>query len=144
MTLFSLSRTSVGAILVTLAAASVVCAQSWTGSVDNDWTKSGNWTSGVPGSGATAVFNSAGNGNTNISLGGIAQPINGLLFTSGTAEYTIGQLSGDALNFDDGGGILADSSVTNAQTIMADALTNGSGLLVENDASNGGAAPAMV
>ncbi len=84
------------------------------------------------------MFNSTGNGNTDISLAGATQPINSLFFTGGAAEYTIGQLSGDALDFDDGGGILADSSVTNAQTIMADSLTNGSGLLVENDASNGG------
>ncbi|HVT30809.1 MAG TPA: hypothetical protein VHE81_22580, partial [Lacipirellulaceae bacterium] len=141
MTMFSSSRTSVGAILVTIAVATVACGQTWTGSIDNDWTKSGNWDSGVPGSGAIASFQNAGNGNTNISLGGSAQPIGNLVFqTASAAAYTIGQLPGDSLSFDDLGGILVDSTVTNPQTINASVQIPGpNGMLVVNNVSNGGA-----
>ncbi len=49
-------------------------AETWTGAVDNNWVTQGNWdTNAVPVSGSAATFNSAGNGNTNISLAGSAR-----------------------------------------------------------------------
>ena len=80
-------------------------AQTWTGlaSPDNNWTTVGNWDTGVPVSGNTAIFNGTGNGNTTINLGGTSQPINWIYYdTANAAAYTIGQTAGDALNFDTG------------------------------------------
>jgi hypothetical protein len=131
-----------GAIVILLASVSLVRAETWTGlaAPDNNWTTSGNWDSGVPGSGATAFFDNAGNGNTSISLDGATRPINSLFFnTASAAAYTVGQMPGDALSFDDGGAIFVDGSVTNPQTINAAVLTNGSGMIIENHVSNGGA-----
>jgi hypothetical protein len=121
----------------------VALGSTWTGlaAPDNNWTTAGNWDSGVPGSGVVATFDSAGNGNTTISLGGSTQPIGGLFFNSANAAtYTVGQLPGDALSFDDGGAVLLDASVTNPQTINATVRTNGDGLLITNNVSNGGVA----
>jgi hypothetical protein len=99
----------------------------------------GNWDSGVPGSGQIAFFDSAGNGNTTVDLGNSARPINSVSFlTANAAAYTIGQQANDALNFDSNGGILVDAAVTTPQTINAQVRTNGAGLLVNNQASNGG------
>ena len=115
--------------------------QTWTGlaAPDNSWTTAGNWNGGVPGSGATVIFNGPGNGNTNISLGGETQPIDTLLFdTPNAAAYTLGQLSEDALAFEDGGLFVVDSTVTTPQVINATLRVNGD-LLVTNSVSNGGA-----
>jgi fibronectin-binding autotransporter adhesin len=115
--------------------------QTWTGQAapDNRWTTAGNWNGGVPGSGATVIFNGPGNGNTNISLGGETQPIDTLLFdTPSAAAYTLGQLPGDALAFEDGGLFRVDTTVTTPQVINATLRVNGD-LLVTNGVSNGGA-----
>lgn len=136
---FARRASLVGAIISVFVLIPLVRASTWDGSEDNNWIEPLNWDAGVPGSGATATFDNAGNGNTTISLGGATQPINGLLFTSANAAaYTIGNQPGDALNFDDSGGILVDATVTTAQTINADLLTQGAGLLVTNAVSNGG------
>ncbi len=141
MKLFSSSRTSVGAILLVVAAGTLVHAQQeWTGAVDNDWTNAGNWNSSVPQSGDVAIFDNAGNGNTTINLGGATQPINGLYFdTASAAAYTIGQQTGDTLDFDSGGTVTVTNAVTTSQTINAAVNVNGAGMLVYNNVNNGGA-----
>src|SRR5215208_1947434 len=93
-----------------IAAASVASAQTvstWTGlaAPSNNWTDGANWDTNpiAPAGSDIAVFNGAGNGNTNISLGGGTQPIGSILFdTASAASYTIGQTGGDTLSFNDG------------------------------------------
>ena len=67
----------------------------WSGTASSLWTtggSGGNWSnSPVPVSGQLAMFNNAGNGNTTINLGGIAQPIGSLGFdTAKIRSLTIG------------------------------------------------------
>jgi hypothetical protein len=103
-------------------------AETWTGAVDNNWATQGNWdTNTVPGSGNAATFNSAGNGNTNISLGNSARPINTIAFdTDQAAAYNLGVLdSGDQFDFDSNGAISVSSTVANLQTINAAIVTAG-------------------
>ena len=112
-------------------------SQNWTGlaAPNNQWTTLANWDTAVPGSGNTAVFNGAGNGNTSISLGGSAQPIGALQFIANPAAYTLGTLaSGDKFNFDAGGSITVNNSVTTPQTINANIQASGS-LIVTNDSA---------
>src|SRR5262245_1559779 len=107
---FIFRRFFVAACVATLAAASVSLAQntrSWTGlaAPDSLWTTLGNWNTGVPVGGDTALFDSAGNANTSISLGAATQPIKTIRFDgAGATPYTLGVLSsGDKFNFDAGG-----------------------------------------
>jgi hypothetical protein len=129
-----------GAIVGVVVAASVEAqvTSTWTGlaAPDNNWTSAGNWDSGVPDSFDTALFNGAGNGNTNISLGAATQPINTVLFQSGAAAYTLGESVGDTLSFDSNGALFVVAGVTTAQTIDAAVQTNGL-LEVHNSVSNG-------
>ena len=118
----------IAAIVALAAASSTVVAENWTGTADTLWTNTSNWdTFTVPGSGGTANFIDAGNGNTNISLGGASQPIGTISFdTASAAAYTLGVLSsGDAFNFDPNGTIAVGSTVTTAQTINAGIVANG-------------------
>jgi hypothetical protein len=120
-------RLLVVTVLALLADRSAL-AQTWTGAVDNNWTIPGNWdTNTVPGSGSAATFNSAGNGNTNISLGNVPRPINTIAFdTDQAAGYNLGVLdSGDQFDFDANGAISVSSTVANLQTINATIVTGG-------------------
>ena len=81
------------------------------------------------------MFNSPGNGNTSVSLGGGTQPIGAILFDSSPAAYTLGALSsGDKFNFDAGGAITANNTVTTPQIINANIQANGT-LTVNNGGS---------
>ncbi len=123
---------------VLIAAPAWAQISTWTGLADNNWATSGNWNAGVPGSGGTAVFDGPASGNTSISLGGATQSVNTLFFDSpSAAAYTLGQLLGDALSFDNGGLLVVSDSVTAPQMINATVLVN-SGLMVSNFVSNGG------
>lgn len=68
-------------------------SDAWDGSTDTTWATETNWLLdplAAPGSGETATFNGAGNGNTNIDLGS-GVTIGSILFdTSSAAAYTIG------------------------------------------------------
>ena len=67
-------------------------SDSWTGSTNSLWATVGNWTTAtsVPGTGETATFNAAGNGNTTIDLGA-GVTVGSLVFdTASAAAYTIG------------------------------------------------------
>jgi hypothetical protein len=138
---FAALRVFVAAILfLFIAAPARAQLSTWTGSAapDNNWATPGNWNAGVPGSGATAVFDGPGNGNTSISLGGATQSLNTLFFdTPSAAAYTIGQLPGDALSFDNGALLVVSDTVTAPQVINAEVLVNG-GLQATNFVSNGG------
>ena len=105
---------------------------TWDGDTNSDWGTGTNWVgdpadAAVGGSGFDATFNSLGNGNTSIDLGG-TQTINHLFFNNaGTASYTIGVLGTDTLVFDNGGGIDTNAALDADQTIAADLLLGNSG-----------------
>jgi fibronectin-binding autotransporter adhesin len=116
-------------------------AQTWTGAATTAWGTAGNWDTTVPGSGATATFNGAGNGNVAIDLGGVARPIGTILFdTANAAGYTFSGNPGDAFVFDAAGGITITSTVTTSQTFNTPlqflgaftATNNGTGVLTLN------------
>ncbi|HEY1378950.1 MAG TPA: hypothetical protein VGF55_19265 [Gemmataceae bacterium] len=127
---------ALAAALVALAPPPARGQSSWTGAVSNAWTDPGNWsTNSVPGAGGTAQFDGPGNGNTTITLGGAAQPINTVLFTGSPVAYTLGNTAGDALGFDAAGGaITVNTGVTTAQTFAAGVVANGA-LAVTNSGS---------
>ena len=115
--------------------------QTWTGlGGDNIWTTSGNWNAAVPVSTDTALFNSAGNSNTSISLSAASQPINTIQFdTANAAAYSLGVLaSGDSFNFDAGGAISVTNTVTTLQTINAAVQTNGNLTITNSGTAAGG------
>jgi autotransporter-associated beta strand protein len=80
------------AIAVNFVAPSASAASAaWTGTTDALWATTTNWTaSPVPGAGDTATFNSAGNGNTTIDLGGGVSVGSVVFDTASAAAYTIG------------------------------------------------------
>src|SRR4029079_6145625 len=136
-------RLFVAICVSTLAATSSVRAQStrsWTGlaSPNNSWTTLGNWNTGIPSSGDRALFDSAGNANTSISLGAATQPIKTIQFDgAGATAYTLGVLaSGDKFTFDAGGAIFVANNITALETINAAIQANG-GLTVTNNGSPG-------
>jgi autotransporter-associated beta strand protein len=83
--------TQITCLLMLAAAFSLKAASgTWTGATDNTWAGA-NWSATpVPGTGDTATFNGAGNGNTTIDLGGGVTISNLLFSTSSVAAYTIG------------------------------------------------------
>src|ERR1051326_3737347 len=95
---------------------------SWLGTADATWANASNWsTTPVPGTGDTATFNGAGNGNIAINLGG-GVTINTVLFdTSSAASYIIGTgaVGSQTLTLDNGGAITVNSTVTNNETVNA-------------------------
>src|SRR5262245_61253621 len=116
-------RLFVLAFVFSIAAPPLAVAQntrSWTGlaAPNNNWTKVGNWNTGLPVSGDTALFDSSGNSNTSISLGAATQPINTIRFDGAAATpYTLGVLaSGDKFNFDAGGSIVVAGNIAALQT----------------------------
>ncbi|RBP38153.1 putative secreted protein with PEP-CTERM sorting signal [Roseimicrobium gellanilyticum] len=125
-----LASAIVGACVLLLALQPAPAATAtWNGTTDAVWGTTTNWnTSLVPGTGDTATFNNAGNGNTNIDLGaGII--LNTLLFdTAGAGAYTIGSgaAGSQTLTLDNGGAITINATVTTSQLINA-------GLVLGND-----------
>ncbi|MBC7784604.1 MAG: autotransporter-associated beta strand repeat-containing protein, partial [Burkholderiales bacterium] len=117
-------------------------SDTWSGTTNSLWSLNTNWLGGnVPGTGDTATFANAGNGNTTIDLGG-GVTTSTLLFTSASvAGYTIGSGGPNAqlLTLNDGGAINVDASVGNAQTIDAGVVlgTTG-GATTVTFANNGG------
>lgn len=96
---------------------------NWTGANGSTWAGS-NWSSSpIPGTPTirTATFNSAGGGNTTVSLGG-GVTINTVLFdTASVAAYTIGSggVGSQTLTLENGGALTTSSTVTNGQVINA-------------------------
>ena len=103
-------------------------SDTWVGTMDATWATSTNWLGGsVPGTGDTATFNNAGNGNTTVDLGA-GVTLGSLLFdTSSTAAYTIGSgaVGSQTLTLDTTGNAIAmNSTVTSDEFINANlALT---------------------
>jgi hypothetical protein len=98
---------------------------NWTGADGSTSTWAGsNWSSSpIPGTPTirTATFNSAGSGNTTVSLGG-GVTINTVLFdTASAAAYTIGSgaVGSQTLTLENGGALTTSSTVINGQVINA-------------------------
>ena len=100
-----------------------LASAAWTGAINAFWTTSTNWSPPtVPGSGNTATFNGAGNGNTTINLSVDQVTINTIVFdTASAAAYTIGN-RGDTLTLNNGGAITVNSTVTNRERVLADVI----------------------
>ena len=105
------------------AAPSAIAADGqWNGTIDSLWATAGDWSGGIPGTGNTADFNNAGNGNTTVTIGNIT--INTLLFdTANAAAFTLGPNVGTGtLTINDGGAITVNSTVTNSELINANVV----------------------
>ncbi len=78
------------ALILLSAPAAFAVDAAWTGTTNSTWSTTTNWSaSPVPGVGNTATFNSAGNGNTAITVGTIS--LTNITFdTASAAAYTIG------------------------------------------------------
>jgi len=116
--------------------ARAVTNTDWTGATDSIWGDA-NWDNGVPTTGYQAQFNSAGNGNTSISLGGGTQAINTILFSgsNGTlASYNLGGTN-DTFIFDASGAITVstNTATVTSQTITANIQTLGNFTITNND-----------
>jgi hypothetical protein len=95
---------------------------TWIGTLSSTWANLLNWTlGGPPGSGDTATFNNAGNGNTTLNLGTGVTVMTILFDTSSAAPYTIGSgaVGSQTLTLNDSGAITINSTVTNNETINA-------------------------
>ncbi len=94
---------------------------TWTGVTDNTWAGA-NWSATpVPGTGDTATFNGAGNGNTTIDLGG-GVTIGNILFDSSSASaYTIGAgaVGSQTLSLNNSAKITLNPTVANSQLFHA-------------------------
>ncbi len=94
---------------------------TWTGATDANWADA-NWSATpVPGTGNTAIFSGAGNGNTTINLGSGVTILDLLFNTGSAAAYTIGNGAVDSqtLTLNNSGGITLNSTVANNQLFNA-------------------------
>jgi autotransporter-associated beta strand protein/T5SS/PEP-CTERM-associated repeat protein len=136
--------TRVAGVLVLMAglaigSASVLAADSqWTGDVDALWSTTTNWNPGLPTASDTALFDSAGNGNTAIDLGGGAT-VAAVRFADATAAaYTLGS-AGQSLTLAGAGEVIGlASEVINDQTVGADLILAAAGTATVSNASGAG------
>jgi len=141
------SRRFAIALAAALFAAQAAHATSatWNGTNDALWAGSANWSGTpavVPGSGDTATFNNAGNGNTVIDLGA-GVTIQQVTFDSGlAAAYTLGSggVGTQTLTIS-GGGVtlnsnLANPEVINANLVLGTAAGNQTYTFTNNSAAN--------
>ena len=115
-------RAATSAVLAASIAIASATSDTWVGTTDTTWATTTNWAGGnVPGTGDTATFNTAGNGNTWIDLGAGVTVATILFDTADAAAYTIG--AGGAgvqtLTLNDTGGVTINSTVANNQLVDA-------------------------
>lgn len=78
------------AIAGLMSKSAIAASGTWLGTTDDTWAGT-NWSATpVPGTGDTATFNGAGNGNTNIDLGSGVTIQNVLFNTANAAAYNLG------------------------------------------------------
>jgi autotransporter-associated beta strand protein len=115
----------------------------WNGSVDAQWSDVNNWNgppAAVPGTGDTATFNGAGNGNTTIDLG-LGITLKTLLFdTADAAGHTLGAGApgSQTLALDAGAALTVNGDVTNDQAVAAAVTLNGGMTVTVNPAGGSG------
>lgn len=114
---------------------SFAASGTWTGTTDSTWQVNGNWSgaSFPNGLNEIATFNGAGNGNTNITLGGGSITLgnfgsNGIVFdTASVARYAI---SNGTINTPQGGSIVRlNPTVVNNQSVTAGIVTDSQSIL---------------
>jgi hypothetical protein len=97
-------------------------SDTWSGGTDGVWATALNWVNnGTPGTGDTATFSDAGNGNVMIDLG-LGVTLATLLFdTADAAAYTIGTgaAGSQILRLDNAGAITVNAGVINNQLLNA-------------------------
>jgi fibronectin-binding autotransporter adhesin len=122
---------------------SLAASATWNGTVNSDWSDAGNWSaSPVPGTGNTATFDNAGNGNTTLNLGA-GLIIHSLTFdTSSAAACTIGSggVGSQTFSVNNNGNVTLNSGVINNQTVNANVTlgtdnTGGTTLTILNNAA---------
>jgi autotransporter-associated beta strand protein len=115
------TRTTIEDGALTLAP---LVSAAWTGALNAFWATATNWNPNtVPGSGDTATFNGAGNGNTTIGLMGRQVTIKTIVFdTASAARYRIGTGPNDTLRLNESGAITVNSTVTNSETVNANVI----------------------
>ena len=94
---------------------------TWTGATDANWADA-NWSATpVPGTGDTATFSGAGDGNTTINLGSGVTILDLLFNTGSAAAYTIGSgaVGSQTLTLNNSGGITLNSTVANNELFNA-------------------------
>ena len=105
---------------------------TWNGTTNSTWSTSSNWTAGgPPGTGNTATFSNAGNGNTTLDLGA-GVTVNTVLFdTSSVAAYTIGSgaVGSQTLTLNNGGAVTMNATVATNQLFNA-AITLGTSRVI--------------
>ncbi len=114
----------------------------WNGKTDNTWANAQNWspTSGPPGTGATALFNGAGNGMTTVDLGNGVTILNITFDTAASAAYTIGNsgIGAQTLTLQDAGTIMMTSTVGNSQVFNSNLVLGtgaGAGYTINNSST---------
>ena len=120
-------------------------SDAWDGSTSTLWSLNTNWATdplAVPGTGDTATFNNAGNGNTTIDLGG-GVTVGSIVFdTSSAAAYTIGSGVVGSQTLTPGtaaGGITLNSTVANNQLVNANLALSVTGAYgITNNSTGGG------
>jgi autotransporter-associated beta strand protein len=108
-----------------VAPSAPAASATWLGTLSSTWANLLNWTlGGPPGSGDTATFNNAGNGNTTLDLGTGVTVMTVLFNSSSAAPYTIGSgaVGSQTLTLNDSGAITVNSTVTNNETINANVI----------------------
>ncbi|MCX6895442.1 MAG: autotransporter-associated beta strand repeat-containing protein, partial [Verrucomicrobia bacterium] len=126
------------------AANTHAASATWNGTVDATWAGA-NWSaSPVPGTGDTATFNGAGNGNTTIDLGaGVA--VGSIFFdTASAAAYTVGSgaVGSQTLTLDDTALVAMSSTVANHQLVNAN-IVLGTAVTGTTTFTNGAAAKTL-
>jgi len=125
---FSATTSLLAIVLLTVlvaAPSAFAASATWSGTTDSTWSTATNWTAGgPPGTGDTATFNNAGNGNTTLNLGTGVTVMTILFSTSSAAAYTIGSgaVGSQTLTLNDFGAITVNSTVTNNETINANVI----------------------
>jgi len=140
-----LATTIVTAALVFLTPRLASAASTtWNGTTDGLWATTTDWSSGAAaGTGDTAIFNNAGNGNTTLDLGG-GVTVGTILFdTSSAAAYTIGAgaVNSQTLTLNNAGAITVNSTVAanqlfNAAIVLGTDATASTYTITNNSTTN--------
>jgi len=133
-TLLGTSALAAAIVVSFVAPTASAASAAWTGTTDALWATTTNWTaSPVPGTGDTATFNDAGNGNTTIDLGGGVTVSTVLFDTASAAAYTIGSgaVGSQTLTLNNAGAVTMNSTVANNQ-LFNSALTLGTDATAQN------------
>lgn len=114
-------------LLAAMAWAANIQAASgtWNGTTDGVWATDGNWSATpVPGTGDTATFNNAGNGNKVLDLGGGVTVTTIFFDTASAADYTIGSgaVGSQTLTLNDTAQVWMSSPVANNELINANVV----------------------